>query len=179
MPKTRINCPHCRQPITADVDQLFDAGVDPSAKQRLLSGAANVINCPFCGYQGNLATPIVYHDPEKELLISFVPQEIGLPRDEQERLIGGLINQVINKLPFDKRKAYLLQPQSSLTLQGLVERILEKDGITREMIQAQQSRLDLIQRLVTAKDDEVRVAIAKQEDKLIDASFFSLLRRLQ
>lgn len=82
MPKTRINCPNCRQPVTADIEQLFDLNTDPGAKQRFLSGAFNLIQCPNCGYQGSVATPIVYHDPDKELLLTFVPGEIGLPRDE-------------------------------------------------------------------------------------------------
>ncbi len=177
MPKTMINCPNCRQPISVEVEQLFDQGVDPSAKQRLLSGAFNLVQCPHCGYQGNLATPIVYHDPSKELLMTFVPTEIALPRDEQERVIGSMINQVIDNLPQEKRKAYLLQPQTALTLQGLVERILEKDGITHEMIEAQQKRLALIQRLVGVSQD-VLEEVARQEDQIIDAEFFGLLRRL-
>ncbi|MCI0519864.1 MAG: hypothetical protein L0Z70_06355 [Chloroflexi bacterium] len=177
MPKTRINCPNCRQPILADLDQLFDAGSDPTAKQRLLSGAYNLAQCPNCGFQGNLATPLVYHDPDKELLLTFFPPEVGLPRDEQERLIGALINQAVNKLPVEKRKGYLLRPQSTLTMQGLIERILEADGITREMLQAQQARMNLLQRLLGASP-EARGEIAAQEDKLIDAEFFTLLRRL-
>lgn len=177
MPQTRINCPNCRQPLMADIDQLFDVARDPSAKQRLLSGSFNYIQCPNCGFQGMVSTPIVYHDPEKELLLTFVPPEMGLPRSEQERLIGALINQVINNLPQEKRKGYLLRPQETLTLQGLIERVLEGEGITREMIQAQQQRLSLIQRLMDA--DEKSVAeIAAQEDAQIDGQFFALLRRL-
>ena len=177
MPKTRINCPNCRQPVMADVDQLFDAGSDPSAKSRLISGAFNQIRCPSCGYQGNLSTPIVYHDPDKELLLTFVPPDLGRTRDDQERMIGALINQVVNKLPQEKRKGYLLRPQSVLTLQGLVERILEGDGITREMLQAQQQRLSLLQRLLTASAD-VRAEIIKTEEALIDADFFNMLGKL-
>jgi hypothetical protein len=177
MPKTMINCPNCRQPISVEVEQLFDQGSDSSAKQRLLSGAFNLVQCPHCGYQGNLATPIVYHDPVKELLMTFVPTEIAIPRAEQERVIGSMINQVIDNLPQEKRKAYLLQPQTALTLQGLIERILEKDGITHEMIEAQQKRLNLIQRLMNASQD-VLEEIARQNDQIIDAEFFGLLRRL-
>lgn len=177
MPKTRVNCPNCRQPVIADVEQLFDVASDPSAKQKLLSGAVNVIACQNCGYQGSLATPIVYHDAEKELLLSYMPPEMGLPRNEQERILGGLINQVINRLPQEKRKGYLLRPQSTLTMQGLVERVLEGEGITREMIQAQQQKMNLLQRLISATPD-VRETIAQQEDQLIDAEFFSLISRL-
>lgn len=178
MPKTQVNCPNCRQPVIADIDQLFDLNTDPTAKQRLLSGAFNHIQCQVCGYQGALATPIVYHDPEKELLLTFVPPELGLPRDEQERVIGNYINQVINKLPQEKRKGYLLSPQATLTMQGLLERILEEDGVTREMLEAQQQRLNLIQRLATVSDAQVLEEIAKQEDALIDGEFFGLLARL-
>jgi len=177
MPKTRVNCPNCRQPVVAEVNQLFDAGVDPQAKQMLLTGAYNVIQCPSCNYQGNLATPLVYHDPEKELLLTYFPPELGLPVNEQERIIGPLITQVMNSLPQEKRKAYLLRPQTMLTMQTLVEKILESDGITKEMIQEQQKRLQLLQRMVEAQDD-VLAELAKNEDALIDADFFQLISRL-
>lgn len=178
MARSQVSCPNCRQPVQVEINQLFDVNIDPSAKNRLLSGTYNLIQCPFCGYQGNLAGPIVYHDPDKELLLTFVPHEMGLPRNEQERLIGSLINQAINKLPQEKRKGYLLKPQETLTMQGLIERVLEADGITREMIQAQQARLNLLQRLANATDASVRAEIAMQEDALIDAEFFALLNRL-
>jgi CpXC protein len=177
MPKTRINCPNCRQPITADVDQLFDVAEDPTMKSKLLAGAFNLVRCPNCGYQGNLATPIVYHDPDKELLLTYFPPEVGLPRDEQERLIGSMINQVVNRLPQEKRKAYLLRPQSVLTMQGLIERILEADGITREMIQAQQQKLNLLTQLLGATP-EARADLIRGQEDLIDADFFSLMSRL-
>jgi hypothetical protein len=62
-------------------------------------------------------------------------------------------------------------------MQGLVERILEADGITKEMIAAQEKRLQLIQRLLTASEDS-RIEIAKTEEELIDAEFYGLLSRL-
>jgi hypothetical protein len=177
MPNTQINCPNCRRPIVADVDQLFDASADPSAKQKLLSGAYNIIQCPHCGFAGSYPTPIVYHDAGKELLLTFFPPEVGVSRDEQERMIGGLINQAVNRLPQEERKAYLLRPEGFLTLQSLVERILEADGITKEMIDAQQQRIKLIERLMSASEDSVE-EIARQDDELIDADFFALLSRL-
>lgn len=178
MPKTRVNCPNCRQPIVADIQQLFDVGEDPSAKSQLLSGLFNIAQCPYCGYQGNLSTPIVYHDPQKELLLTYVPPDLGLPRDEQERLLGAMINQAVNRLTPEQRKGYLLRPQAHLTMQSLIERILEADGITRDMIQAQQDRVNLLQRLSSAKDEEVLGSIIEQEDQLIDSDLFSILGRL-
>ncbi len=177
MPVQQIQCPNCRQPVQAEVEQLFDVTADPAAKQILLSGAVNRINCPFCGYQGDLGTPLVYHDAEKELLLTFVPAELGLPRDEQEKVIGRLITRVMDRLPQEMRKAYLLNPETTLTQQRLIERVLEADGITPEMIEAQQKRLNLVQRLLGAAED-VRAEIIKQEEQLLDGEFFTLLSRL-
>jgi hypothetical protein len=177
MPKTRINCPRCRQPVIADIEQLFDVGVDPAAKQHILSGTFNVVACQSCGYQGGVASPIVYHDPSKEMLLTYFPAELGLPVNEQERIIGPLITKATNSLPPEKRKAYLLRPQTMLTLEGLIERILEADGITKEMIQAQQQRMGLIQRLMNSSDHQID-EIAKTSDNTIDGEFFNLLNRL-
>jgi hypothetical protein len=177
MSKVQMNCPRCRQPIIAEVEQLFDVGSDPQAKQRFLSGGANVAQCQNCGYQGPLSTPVVYHDPAKELLLTYFPPELGLPLNEQERLIGPYITQVLNRLPPEKRKAYLLRPQSMLTMQTMIDKILEADGITKEMVEASQKRLNLLQRLLSATPSS-RPEIVRQEEALMDETFFQMLSRL-
>jgi hypothetical protein len=177
MPKTQMNCPQCRQPIVADVNQLFDVGQNPEAKRVLLSGMFNIAQCPHCGYAGNLATPIVYHDPEKELLLTYFPPELGMTMDQQERTIGPLIQRVVDNLPQEQRKGYLLRPQTMLTLQSMIETILEADGITKEMIEDQQKRMRLIERLMEASED-ARVEMIEAEDAMIDAEFFAIFSRL-
>ena len=177
MPKTQTNCPNCKQPVVLDVQQVFDVSQDPLAKQKLLTNAVNFMQCPSCGYQGMVAVPIVYHDPEKELLLTFFPPDLNKTVNEQEQEIGPLINRILDKLPQEKRKAYLLQPQSMLTYQTLIEKILEADGITKEMIENQQKRIALIERLLGASKEE-RVDIIKQEESLIDVNFFTLLSRI-
>jgi hypothetical protein len=47
----------------------------------------------------------------------------------------------MNRLPQEQRKAYLLRPQSMFTFQTMIEKILEADGITKQMIEDQQNRL--------------------------------------
>jgi len=178
MPQTQVSCPRCRQPVPANVEQLFDVTSDPGAKQRLLGGVSNFVRCPFCGHEGRLATPIVYHDNEKELLLTFFPPELGLPVNEQEKIIGPLIKQVMDKLPAEKRKAYLLSPKPNLTYESMIELILGKDGITPEMIKSQQERVGIIDRLLQASSAEVRSEIIKQNEKLFDEQFFALFSRL-
>jgi len=164
--------------ITANVEQLFDVTQDPQAKQRLLGGISNMARCPHCGYQGRLATPIVYHDNDKELLLTYFPPELNVPLNEQERIIGPLIKQVMDRLPPEKRKAYLLKPVPNLTYESMMQTILEKDGITPEMLKEQQDRVGLIERLLQASSPDVRTEIIKQNNKLIDEQFFALFSRL-
>lgn len=176
--KTQIACPRCRQPIVAQIEQLFDVSADPGAKQRLLGGVSNYAVCRNCGYSGPLATPIVYHDNAKELLLTYFPAELAMPVNEQERLVGPMITQVTNNLPPEKRKGYLLRPQSFFTYQSLIERILGADGITPEMLQAQQKRVGLVEKLLAAKSAEARSQLLKSEAALIDADFFAIFSRL-
>ncbi len=178
MPQTQIACPRCRQMITANIEQLFDVTQDPQAKQRLLGGASNVARCPHCGYQGRLATPIIYHDNDKELLLTFFPPELGLPLNEQEKVIGPLIKQVMDRLPPEKRKAYLLKPVPNLTYESMIQTILAKDGITPEMLKEQQDRVSLVERLLQASSNDVRSEIIKQNINLFDEQFFALFSRL-
>ena len=178
MPQTQIACPRCRQMIAANIEQLFDVTQDPQAKQRLLGGVSNMARCPHCGYQGRLATPIVYHDNEKELLLTYFPPELSMPLHEQERLIGPLIKQVTDRLLPEKRKAYLLKPVPNLTYESMIQTILSKDGITPEMLKEQQDRVQLIERLLQASSGDVRSELIKQNNNLFDEQFFALFSRL-
>jgi hypothetical protein len=178
MPQTQIACPNCRQMIRANVEQLFDVTQDPQAKQRLLGGVSNMARCPHCGYQGRLATPIVYHDNDKELLLTFFPPELNVPFNEQERIIGPLIKKVTESLPPEKRKGYLLNPSPNLTYESMIKVILGKDGVTPEMLKEQQDRVQVIERLLQASTADVRSEIIKQNLKLIDEQFFALFSRL-
>lgn len=177
MPKTQIACPTCQQPVVIEIQQVFDAVEDSLAKQKLLSNSVNFLHCPSCGYQGMLAVPVVYHDPEKELLLTFFPPDLKTPVNEQEKQIGPLINRIIDQLPQEKRKAYLLQPKNMLTFQTLIEKVLEADGITKEMIEDQQKKVKLLERLITTPK-ESRISIIKEEESQIDVSFFTILSRI-
>ncbi|HEX9795738.1 MAG TPA: CpXC domain-containing protein [Anaerolineales bacterium] len=170
---TQISCPNCRGPIQAEITQAVDARENPGAKSRLLSGALNRVQCPTCGYQGQLATPLVYHDSEKELLLTYMPAEVAMPKNEQEKLLGRLINRIVDNLPQESRKAYLLQPKASLTMQGLIEQVLEADGITKEQIEHQQAKLRLVEQLIRQPSDQVE-AFVLEHDVEMDEDFFQL-----
>jgi hypothetical protein len=154
---------------------IIDAGQSPEAKALLLAGRLNVAVCPQCGHAGMLSAPLVYHDPEKEMLFTFVPSELGLPEVEQQRFIGDLTSRIMSALPAEQRKGYLLRPRSFLRLEGLIEAVLEADGITPEMLESQRARATLLERLLQATGEEARKIMAQENDALIDYDFFQLL----
>lgn len=174
MAQTTAPCPRCGGQMIADVQQIFDVGVDPMDKERLLRGAANIAVCPSCGYQSQIAMPIVYHDPEKELLLTYFPSELNMPLPEQEKVLGPMITKVVNSLPPEKKKGYLFQPRSMLTYDTLFETILEADGITKEMLNEQKYKGELIRRLLQTSPESLAEVI-HQEESHIDQSFFLML----
>jgi hypothetical protein len=122
-----------------------------------------------------LSTPIVYHDPEKELLLTFTPADMGRTEADQQQIIGNLTNQVISSLRAEKRKGYLLQPRSFLRLEAMMDAILEADGVTPEMLAAQRAKAELLERLLHAPGPDARQVIAAENNDQIDYEFFQLL----
>lgn len=173
----RVTCPACNQPFQTPVQQIFDLEQDPSAKQRVLNGLTNVAQCPHCGTQGAMTAPFLYHDPEEELALIYMPMEAGGDREQREQIIGRLTRRVMDRLPAEQRKGYLLQPEVFLTMDNLIKRILKADGVTEEMLEEQKQRAELLQRMVEAASDESLEAMIEANDELIDETFFYMLTR--
>lgn len=172
--QTIVTCPKCRTRFPATVEQLLDVEHDPSAKARLISGQVNVTRCPNCNFQVNMGTLLAYHDPAKELLLIHVPMEINMNQQEQEQAIGRLLRSITDNLPLERRKGYLLNPRRSLTLQGMVETILQADGITKEMLEARRKKLALVETFMRTPPDQLESTAAKHDTEL-DEEFFSML----
>jgi hypothetical protein len=174
---TSINCPNCRTPFTAPVQQIIDAQADPEAKTMLLSGQLNAVFCPSCGFQGALNTPFLYHDAELELALVYMPMELGATDLERQKAIGDLTNRLMQRLPAEARKGYLLQPRTFLTMESLRDALLEKDEATRELLEAQQRRIELLEELrqLDPQDTLALAEFAGTHDDEIDLLFFQVL----
>jgi hypothetical protein len=171
-----ISCPKCRTKYVAQVQSIIDVEQDPQLKAALLGGQLNTVTCPACGALGAISTPLLYHDPEKQLLLLFVPPELSLPLEERERLTGNMVNALMSTVPAEKRKGYFLSPRTALTRQSLIEEILQADGITPEMIAEQRARSVLLQELLAAMDEEERLqTLIEQHQDKIDYPFFLTL----
>ncbi len=170
----QIQCPACRQPFVAQVEQIIDVGADPQSKGRLLSGNLNFVACPKCGSSGLMAVPLLYHDPEHELLLVFVPLELNLDQTKREQMIGSLTRTLMSAIPSEARKGYLFNPQPVLSMDSLIERVLTTDGVSPEILEAQRQRSTLLSRLLSASPAELKPLVDSNDDKL-DSVFFQML----
>lgn len=173
--QTQITCPNCGTPYMADIYQVIDAGRQPQLKEMLLSGQLNFAVCPNCGAGGRIATPLLYHDPAHDLFMVHVPQEMHLDQIRREELVGRMVQQVINQTPMEKRRGYMLQPQTMLTMQSFMEKVWGTEGVTPEMLARQQRQVELLRTLSTASPD-VQDYLIKDRSREIDETFFGILR---
>ena len=169
-----ITCPNCQTPFSTDIISVVDVGRHPELKTRLLSGTLNVAQCPNCGAGIQLSSPMIYHDPAHELFMAYVPMEMNLPHVEQQKLIGEMVRQVMDNTPPEKRRAYMLQPLTIINLQTFYEKVLETEGITKEMINRQRKQAELVETLATA-DKETSLQLIEQHKDEIDETFFGLV----
>jgi hypothetical protein len=176
--KTQITCPACQTPYTAEVFQIVDAGQNPELKAALMSGYLNLAQCPACSAVTQISGPLLYHDPAHELFMVYVPVEMGLPMQEQEKVIGQLVKQAMDSLPPSERKGYMFQPETILSMQTFMEKVLATEGITPEMIARQREQSELLQRMIDSDKEEQRRLISDNQI-LIDEAFFAILRAMR
>jgi CpXC protein len=173
----QLACPNCRTPMRAQVFTLVDVGRQPELKNYLLAGQLNLAVCPNCGTPAMIAAPLIYHDPAKQLFLIHFPQQLNARPEEQERFIGEATSLIMRELPADAPKGYLLAPRRFLTINSLVDTVLEADGISREMVEAQRARVELISQLAEAYEqgEEQLAKLVEQQKEKLDYDFFATL----
>lgn len=177
--RVSVACPYCRTPVTAELYSIVDVTEDPELKRRFLSGRLNVASCPNCQQTFQIGGALMYHDGNKDLLTVFLPPQANITNQERQRIIGDLTRRTMDGLRPEQRRAYLFQPKEFLTLNGMVEAILAADGITPEMMRAQQELAQLVNVIVrSATSEEALRATAKAYDAQLDYDFFVMLSTL-
>ena len=68
-----VRCPQCGQMSEVTVWNSITVKDSADLKQDLLRGMVNMFRCPSCSHAALMPTPMLYHDEEKRLMISFSP----------------------------------------------------------------------------------------------------------
>ena len=171
-----VNCAHCGFPFQIPVFSIIDVKQNPELKRALLSGELNAAQCPSCGRVNYIGGPLLYHDPDHEFLAVYIPMEANIPEVERQKIVGELTNALMNALPAEERRGYMLTPQQFFDLDTLIRKILEFDGVTSEMLEASSRKIALMEKLLNLQNDEMTFNMAVAENKeLLDREFFMLI----
>ncbi len=68
-----IKCPKCNQLNEVTVWHSITVSDSADLKSDLLKGKVNIFHCPSCSHTALMPSPMLYHDEEKSLMISFSP----------------------------------------------------------------------------------------------------------
>lgn len=71
--KQSIKCPKCGQMNDITVWNSITVKDSADLKADLLAGKVNIFHCPSCSHTALMPTPLLYHDEDKRLMISFSP----------------------------------------------------------------------------------------------------------
>lgn len=169
-----IGCPACGTRFQTPVEQVLDVRVDPAVKNRLLSGAVNMAVCPACGMSGALNLPFVYHDPEKQVALLYLPANVADNEVDRQKEAGKLTRQLMDSLPQEERKGYLLQPETFLNPESLMKRVLELENVSDADMQRSQDQRQFLGQFITAEASEWP-GLLEAHANLLDETFFGLL----
>jgi len=158
------------------IRRVIDVQTDPQGKNALLSGQINQFQCQNCGMVNSVSSPLLYHDASNELLIAFVPMDVAMKQNtNEEQMVGQLMNELTASIPKEEFRSYMFNPKRALTLKGLMEQVLEADGVTPEMIAEQEKRVELVQKFFETESEEALIALITEHDDDIDMSVFQTL----
>ena len=72
-----ITCPACGRAHKFAAWQSLNVTLDPHEKPRLLDGSLTRFTCEGCGHNADVVYPLLYHDMEKQLMLSLLPEGGG------------------------------------------------------------------------------------------------------
>lgn len=171
-----IQCPSCGTQFEAPITTMIDVGAVPQLRQLFLSGQLNVAICPNCKTGGLLEVPLVYHDPAAEFFAVYFPQQLQIPEQQKQKMIGDLTQSVMRSLPPDQRKGYFLNPRQFVSRQSLMDAVLGTMGVSQEELDRQRKKAKLVEQLMVFADDPKGLQMMiKGQDGQLDMEFFSIL----
>lgn len=165
----QARCPRCGAAFGAEATAIVDAA-NARDREALLAGRLNAAGCPSCGQPILVEAPQLYFDADEEVALAYVPDGLTTSREEQERAVGRLTNRVLDALPPEQRKMYLLQPRMFFSRQSYMEAVLEANGVSRQDIDRARAAATFVEDLARLPDRESVRRRLEDEGRLDDPS---------
>lgn len=118
---------------------------------------------------------MLYHDAAAEIAYVLVPDALQIAQADQERAIGRLTNRLLDSLPVEQRRSYLLQPQTFLSESSFRAAVANTPQPRSEPVAAAVELDELIRLLQQAQAEGVLDSVAGLYRPLFDYQFFLAL----
>jgi ribosomal protein S27E len=76
-----IRCPECGREQTVELYDSINVSQQPELKTALFENTLNQVQCPGCDAQFRIDKPLLYHDPDRDILIHWMPDSV-ISREE-------------------------------------------------------------------------------------------------
>ncbi|MBG9980579.1 CpXC domain-containing protein [Facklamia lactis] len=172
MPQTiHVQCPICQTKSSRLIETAINAQLHPELKQELLNGSLLGFKCEHCGANRQIETQIMYHDPEKKLLIYVAPNF----NENRDQIVNGL-EQILKEEEIDASDYHL---RITTSVPQLVEKIQISDvGMDDQTIEVvklltdglfaqQEPDRKVINRYFMIKDDEPKFLYLTEDEQLL------------
>ena len=121
-----------------------------------------------------LNLPFIYHDPDNDVALLYLPVDSGPNEVERQKAVGKLARDLMNSMPPEERKGYLLQPETFISIETMVKRVLELEGVTEQDMARSQQQREILNEFLTSEIDTWSQMLEEHTD-LVDESFFALI----
>lgn len=118
-----VKCPSCGNVSDVTIWNSITVSDSGDLKEDLLKGKVNIFHCPSCSYRALMPVPLLYHDEEKRLMISFSPCE---NETEKKRLFSNIKETSAQSGELKKLEGYNLRFVTDYN--SLLEKILLADA---------------------------------------------------
>ena len=80
-----LECPFCHEDVPFIMHNSINVGIHPEFKEKVLDWSIFQYQCPNCKKSDIVCHPVLYHDPENEIMIQVLwhEEEFGQPMDKE------------------------------------------------------------------------------------------------
>ena len=98
----RIACPRCRHEQAVELYESVNLKTDPALRDLLMRNQLNAVTCESCGFVFRVDKNLVYSDPDRRLLIYWIPTPETRHGDGEQQF-SSLLREMTEALPDDVR----------------------------------------------------------------------------
>ena len=96
-----ISCPSCGLQQQIDLFEAVNVSTDPELKDALMQNRLNRVECPDCGSAFRVDMPLLYSDPQHNILIHWMPESGGMTRGQVFEEFDQTLDQLNEIMPDD------------------------------------------------------------------------------